>query len=104
MIPWLRLYICNKKVEKFVCLGLISATEISWYVCAKETKLRQDSKGTRSSFKFISQQCFHCFFMLASLIVHSVVFLPMTIELSTISYKNNNKHYHITHNDRTFLN
>ena len=44
------------------------------------------------------------FFMLASLIVHSVVFLPMTIELSTISYKNNNKHYHITHNDRTFLN
>ena len=70
----------------------------------QETKLRQDSKGTRSSFKFISQQCFHYFFMLASLIVHSVVFLPMTIELSTISYKNNNKHYHITHNDRTFLN
>ena len=33
-------------------------------------EIKQDSKGTRSSFKFISQQCFYYFFMLALLIVH----------------------------------
>lgn len=70
-------------------------------------EIKQDSKGTRSSFKFISQQCFYYFFCLHCQlfirILPSVLFLPMTIDLSTSSFKNNNKHYHITYNYRTFL-